>query len=337
MTKGKFSMGKKKVDFIIKIFAFIVAFLIILEGSSLLFFSPKNATGFKNKLQDAYSFVDEPLNTIQIIGVGNSDLYSGFSPYDLWNEYGYTSTICASAQQSIKDSKYLLERAFESQSPKIVIIETDMIYDSNPDKKNEINKTKNLSDRLEKCNPKYFEKDIENIFTIFKFHNKWKANINEARGTYSTHGYRYNSKTVKLNKINYMHETDEKEDISFSNERQMSNLIDYCKQKGADVILVEMPSISSWNYQRHNAVNEYANSKKVPFLDLNLLYDEIGISMENCFRDEGNHLNYRGTKNATRFIGKYIAENYDLKSLSSNKSYQAWNEDYKRFERSTSS
>lgn len=315
---------------LIRIIAFILAFFIILEGCSLIFFSPKSAANFANKLQDAYSFVDEPEGTIQIAGAGNSDLYSGFSPADLWHEFGYTSTICASARQSIQDSQYLMERLFETQSPKLVIIETDMLYDTNPDEKNFIEKTDKLSDLFDRVKPEFFERDVENVFSIFKFHNKWKK-TKAHKSEFSTHGYRYNNKVVKLVSTDYMKETDRIEPVSKINQEQMNKLVSFCRSKGADVLFVVMPSVSSWNYERHNGVEDYAKSINVPFVDLNLHYNDMGISMKTCFRDKGNHLNYKGTKAVTKYLGSYIKQNYSIDKLSSNKNYDSWNKNYSAF------
>ena len=71
----------KKSKEAIRVLAFVLVFFVVLEGLSLTLFSPRQAKGFKNRLQDAYSFMDEQKDTIQIAGFGNSDLYSAFSPH----------------------------------------------------------------------------------------------------------------------------------------------------------------------------------------------------------------------------------------------------------------
>ncbi len=323
---------KQKSIEIIKIIAFVLAFLILLEGSSLMFFSDKQVAGFKNKLQYAYSFAYEPESSIQIACVGNSDLYSGFTPIDLWKEFGYTSAVCASARQSIQESLNLLKRLFKTQSPQIVIIETDMLYDENPEKDNSMTRTDELYDFFESMKPEYFERDIENVFPLFKFHNIWKKFEGTAKKpTFNSHGYRYNNKTCKLKSREYMKSTASAEPISKMNSKQMDKLIAFCQKNNAKVILVEMPSVTSWNYERYNAVAEYARERNVPFLDLNLLYDDIGISMTDCFRDRGNHLNYRGAKAVTEYIGDYISQNYELECLHFDKNYSYWNDDYDNF------
>ena len=93
----------------------------------------------------------------------------------------------------------------------------------------------------------------------------------------------------------------------FKNIQQMDKFIELCKKNNAQVLFVEMPAVASWNYERHNAVQKYADSRGIAFLDINLLYDEVGISMTNCFRDMGNHLNYY----SARAVTQYMAHGYD--------------------------
>lgn len=125
---------KNAVNDCVKIIAFMLAFLLVLEGLSLSVFSGRSAAKFSARLRDAYSFVDEPDDTIQIACIGNSNMYSGFVPFQLWNDYGYTSTVCASPFQSVEESLGLMEKMYKTQSPKLVLVETDMFYGSYPKK-----------------------------------------------------------------------------------------------------------------------------------------------------------------------------------------------------------
>lgn len=320
----------------IRIIAFLTAFLILTQFLSITLFSAKSAAGFSNKLQDAYSFVNEPNNTVQIACIGNSDLYSGFSPLDLWKSTGYTSTVCASARQSIKQSQQLLEKVCKNQKPQAVIIETDMLYDANPKegKKAKI-KSNGISSFFDSLKPEFFENDINNIFSVFQFHNKWKNQSSSASKELQTHGYRYNNKVFKITKTDYMAPTNEREEISKANLKQFAKLMAFCQKENLKVLLVEMPSPSSWNSARHNAVADLAKEYNTDFIDLNLEYDQMNISMENCFRDKGNHLNYAGAKAATEYIGKFIKEKYNLQTPADKAVYDYWNTGYLAFVKST--
>ena len=328
-------MCKKTVSDILKIVSFMLIFTILTYGVSSMFFSEKVASEFKNNLQDAYAFLADAPDTIQIVGVGNSNLYSGFSPLDLWKQYGWTSTVCASVMQSRTDSLELLKLVFETQSPQIVLIETDMLYDHKPKKGNDMEQSNKLLDILRAADPKYFADDIESIFTVFKFHNLWKGKNRGVKSTlYDTHGYKYNTRVYKLKAADYMKKTTKSEPLHKRSVAQTDALLTFCKSKNAAVVLVSMPSPLAWNYERHNAVAQYAEERGVLFVDLNLHYREMELDMRTCFRDKGSHLNYSGAKAATAFLGEYIQGAFTLPAHSGDNAYQSWNADLKKFEAS---
>lgn len=95
-----------------------------------------------------------------------------------------------------------------------------------------------------------------------------------------------------------------------------------------------MPSLTSWNYARHNAVSEISEELGVELLDLNFSYDEIGIDQTNCFRDKGNHLTYEAAAKTTVYLGNYIKENYDLEDHRNDERYSVrWNSDAENFKK----
>lgn len=161
---------KNAINDCVKIIAFVLAFFLVLEGLSLSVFSGRSAAKFSARLRDAYSFVDEPDNTIQIACIGNSNMYSGFVPFQLWNDYGYTSTVCASPFQSVEESLGLMEKMYKTQSPKLVLVETDMFYGSYPKKNSSSKRT--FSDYFGFVKPDYFEDGVRNVFSTFVFHNR---------------------------------------------------------------------------------------------------------------------------------------------------------------------
>lgn len=329
MNKRKIKSKSKEI---FRVLAFVLAFFIVLEALSLAIFSPRQASGFKNRLQNAYSFMDENENTLQIAGFGNSDLYSGFVPLELWNEYGYTSTICASPNQSVNESIEFARLVFEKHSPELVIIETDMLYDEKPYSDSDIKKKGGIKLFLDRVKPDFFERHVEDIFSVFKFHNRWKLkSSNPSHDTLKTHGYRFSNKICTLNVKNYMVKTDEYEPIDAEKLYQLDAFVTLCRENNAKVLLVEMPTMSSWNYERHNAVEQYARANGIAFLDMNLLYEQAGISMTNCFRDEGHHLNYYSASAVTKYIGNYISQNYEIKSAVLDETAEKWNDNYQKF------
>lgn len=325
---------KEKSIEIVKIIAFVLSFFVLLQCLALAGLSEKSATKFNNRKKDAYSFVNDESNTLQIVNIGNSDVYSGVVPLELWRQNGNTSTVCASIHQTVQESTDLMKLIYQQQSPELVIIEADMFYDDDPDVENNIKTSKTLSDFFDRMNPDNFTRKVEGVYTIFKFHNYWQGGKdNKKNAPYNAHGYKYSTEVRKLHPLDYMIPSDETYPIKKVFSEQLDNLIKLCKDNSSKVMILALPSINSWNYARHNSVAEFAKERNIPFLDTNLYLDEIGIDITDCFRDEGNHLNYKGAKAVTEYLGNYIKENYDLEDLRDNKQYSSWNVDLQKFDR----
>ena len=327
-------MEKNKINGMIRVAAFIVIFVVLLEAVSLHFFSEDVATRYSNRMKDAYSFTNEKSGSLQIISVGNSDLYSGITPLELWRRHGWTSSVCASPNQTLQDSIAIMKTVFQTHKPKIVIIETDMFYDHGLRKKRKVKNSDKMAYYFDKWDPEFVDAAMQSMFPIFKFHNYWKGGKTRKNMPFNLHGYKYNEKVRPLKKYNYMKPTDKLDPIKRITEEQVDRLIALCKENGADVLLMELPSINSWNYERHNAVQSFADKRGLRFLDMNMDLDDIGINWKNCFRDiSGSHLNYRGAVAATRYLGIYLANHYALEDRRGNKEYANWNDDIEKFDR----
>ena len=131
---------------------------VLLIGVSLL----GNGLPWQRAADDPYAFMPEPENTVQIACVGNSDLYSGFVPPVLWGNQGYSATVYASARQSLTKSYALLERVFATQSPALVVLETDMLYDQNPQER-EMPRVLARQTRA-----KHLGQDVRNLASVFR-------------------------------------------------------------------------------------------------------------------------------------------------------------------------
>ncbi len=336
--KKAISINKQKVNSFIRIIAFILVFVLLLEALSLTIFSKNNAINMTAKYARSYSYTQEPDNSIQIACLGNSDLYSGFVPTFLWEKYGYTSTILANPRQTPMRSHELLKDLLKTQHPDLVILETDMLYSEDP-KDNAAKKLSNTKYNLDNLfaylNADDFGEKIENHFSIFLFHDRWKRIGRKGKKPFNvnSHGYKFNTDVRKIKKINHMIKTDKSEDIEKESLIYFNKIINLCNQNNIKVMFLEMPSINSWNYERHNAAENLAKSYNIRFVDLNLCFKEMKFDMDSDFRDKGNHLNYFGASKATDYIGSEIKKNYGIEDRRRNKRYEFWHENLKEFKK----
>lgn len=337
MSENKNKQNYKRIAIsCAKVISFILVFVIILEALSLTVFSKNNATKYKNKFQNAYNYVNEVDNSIDIIALGNSNLYSCFCPLKLWDKRGYTSTVIASPRQTVSMSYTMLTEVLRKQSPKMVILDAGMIYEGveltfDDDKK----KTDRLP-VIPYINDNQLTNDIQNHFTVFQLHDNWKRLSSNPKDkgaeTNYNHGFYFNKKikrTVPNKNMNY---TDSVSEFPQDSKVYLDKTVALCKSKGIKLMLINAPSLNEWSYARHNGVKEFAQSNNADYIDFNTL-DDYEINYDKDFRDKGFHMNYYGAKKITNYIGKYINNTYPdlIEDKRENADYSYWNDDKEKF------
>lgn len=298
--------------------------LLVLIVASSYMLAPKDNTaegGIVNP--NANGFFSEPKDSIDIAVVGNSDAYSGFSPLELWNEYGYTSYVSAEGHQTVAQSYSQLKKIMKCHSVKLIILETDGFF---------------TKSKIVESTAKLINASMGSSFLVFQYHDRWKkVKLRELLKApdYTAHctakGQWLSNEVKGYMGGEYMVKTDKREEIPFSTKTSLDMLVKMCRENEVKLLFLELPSQSSWNYKRHNAVKDYADENGITFLDLNIDRESFGFDWKTDTRDGGNHLNNRGARKTTLFIGKYLNENYSLSDHRGDDRFKQWNSDYKEY------
>ena len=183
---------------------------------------------------------------------------------------------------------------------------------------------------------------IETQFSIFTFHDKWKQtkffssddNKKDTKDSVSCdHGYNFNDSIKPAQANDNMNPTDISEPIPEDNLNYLNKMVDLCREKGIDVVLVEMPTQHSWNYYRHNTVQAFADENKLRFIDFNLMFEELQLDIKLDYRDGGDHLNYYGATKTTAYLSDFLNETYSdiLTDKRNDENYSFWEESNKEF------
>lgn len=243
-------------------------------------------------------FLAEPKNSLDIMVYGNSDVYSGFSPEVLSQKFGYTSYASGRMMQNMENINDLLEQTLKCQDPKLIILETDCFFEERSQ----------------------YVSDFNLFANTFIYHSRWKEiklrdfcqRPSRKSNVDVNKGYIRSDLVFKSDyPDDYMGEPNAAAaTITPRNAKEISKFFSICHQNNIKVLLVELPSPSSWDYTKHNAVQKIADQYKLPFMDLNINRDAYGLDMKTDFRDNGNHLNNSGAVKATEYIGSYIKDNY---------------------------
>lgn len=124
-----------------------------------------------------------------------------------------------------------------------------------------------------------------------------------------------------------MQATQEEASIPEVAKQSLKACIEICRDNGAQVVLLSIPSPNDWSMKRHNAAARLSDELGVELLDLNLCMEEIGLDWSKYTCDEGHHMNYRGAEKISRYLGNYLAETGLLRDRRDDKDYRQWNAD----------
>lgn len=291
---------------------FFAGLLILLFVISILFKENCNLKG--SPYEDVLS---EPTDTLDYLVIGDSECASSISPMEIWNSYGYTGYNCGVPGQQMQDTYYMLEEVLQNQSPKVVLLETNIFY----------------------RNPKFYKKIVnfsgsvtKRVFSIFEYHNLWKYfSLNAdstAENTYSNplKGLRYNTSVEPYSKGPYIHETGNTAVIDKLPLFYLNKIVELCDEQGIQLILYSVPSPLCWSYAKHNRTADFAEANNLAYVDLNLHSDELGIDWSSDTRDHGDHLNFCGAKKVTNYMGEYLSQHCNLTDHRHEENYSSWND-----------
>src|SRR5574344_124923 len=333
----------------IKVLIFVSIFLIILHciGSIL------NTTGtFKEWYQSnaITDFYKQKNNTIDVMFIGNSEIYSSISPLEIYKNNGITGYALSKPGQKIWSSYYFLIETSKTQSPKVMFLSVGDFF-SDVESQDEMSKRKAIDSlKLSKnkinmildkdYNFSNYEK-LSCIFPAIRYHSRWskiteqdirkivKKNEETYKGyliSYIKNSYKgKNTKISRKNKenSNFRAKGEEDKEISPEVKEKLYKIKNIYKKNNCKLILFKAPEPTIWNEDKHEIIYNFAEENGLEFLDFN--QDGIvEIDWKNDTYDGGNHLNENGAEKVSFYIGEYLKEKYKLTNHKNDNEYKEW-------------
>ena len=294
--------------------AFFLVFAVIFTLIAPVFY-PKDNSGFSGIHEEhAKGFLAEPENSIDVLFLGDSEAYSAFLPLKLWEDQGITSYVCSTGNQVMYQSLSYLKRVFREQKPQIVIFETNALY-----------REFALADMISHAG--------EELVPFLRYHDRWKkltfADLTqpvEHRHLVRDKGYAFHMEEDPADTAGYMIPTEEAQPVPVINGAYLAKIQDFCREQNVELILVSTPSTVNWSTYYHNGTQALAQELEIPFVDMNLMPEEIPIDWQKDSYDAGNHLNYYGACKVTAYMGQYFRETGLFADKRQDAAYAGWND-----------
>lgn len=304
-------MTKKEIC---KVIGFLAVLLFALYGCSLICF--RNLRGFN----DHEDFYDCEEDTVDVIFVGGSMSYSGFSPMELYEKYGISSYNFGTSNQSMLAGYLWTMEACEHQNVKVVVVEAMEVPMSHGEVATDVRSlfSMGMNHNYRKLAGVYKRNALNVLLPVFILHDEWKIDADTLMNPEETDYLRgyvpINSCAGEAYQDSILAE--DPEATTYLNFTYVDKLREYCEERGIRLIFVKtlMASndVNHWDDGCHNRLQEYTQEYGIPFLDFNTAQyrDAAGLMISEDVAADLRHMNVSGAGKVTDYMGEYLLDNY---------------------------
>lgn len=290
-----------------------------------------------------HSYYELEPDTLDVLCLGSSHLYYGFYPNVLWEEYGITSYVMGSPQQTVATSYLLLKEALQYQKPEVVLLESyyfwyDGLYTDDARLRQAFDGVR-LGDvkreMVETFLPELSWKDKLSYYLPFlKYHSRWDSLKNQDFHPKSfLHGANLDYGVIENEDPGLSIDPVEIPEVNLDYFEKIAAL---CEENDIELVVFATPFGVDEKWERYATrqgttltLETYLEEREIPFL----FYQKTGeaqIDFSQDFRDE-THLNAQGAGKIARAAGAYLKEQYDLEDHRGDSAYEKWESDYEEY------
>lgn len=321
---------------------------LLLPAVLLILLMPVNDFGDAPRIQNFY--LEEP-DSLDMIIIGSSEDYAGFSPVLAYEEYGFTSYPYVFSANDFSLFKGQLEEALRVQSPQLVIVDIGEVVHPRGDEYDTVYRQFMAGIPLSKHKIQLFreygdpEECLSYFFPFIVNHGKAtpqkmleyiKLNMaTRRRGfsllkgtvTFTGSGETWDGPYVTPMNTTGDHSTTE---IDPQVRVDLQAMLEACKaHPEVQYLFINYPHRITTEeryreYQQINAMGEMIESNGFDFLNLESMLDDIGLVPETDFYNNP-HLNLYGQYKVTRFLCEILTKEYNLQGRAlSQKTRENW-------------
>lgn len=285
--------------------------------------------------QNLMGFYAEEENSLDVVFIGSSSLWTSVNPLTIWSQKGIASYVIATSAQRPSSLLYLLREAVKYQKNAVYFLDISTLkYEEELWKQQNEGSLRRVTDGLKyswnriQCNweqTKGKEDRLSYFFDIIKYHSEWKnlySNLSHWNFKLENKYKGYMLKDV-FEPVVDTWKVEEVRPISSEAETVLKRLLNYCKEKQLPVEFTLAVSTGT-SYGMSQYLKKIVESYGFELLIFNEYTKEMGINYSYDFMDAG-HLNVGGAEKATTFLANYIAEKYQIKDKRKETEYKSWN------------
>ncbi len=297
------------------------------------------------------NFYREQADSLDVVLVGSSLFYNGYSAPLAWKEGGYTSYVLATSGVPMGVIKSMVKEVRRTQDPKVILIDLNsVIYDEQMETRegmirywiDNMPDSENKEEVIRELIPE--EEQITYRIPLLKYHDNWKQllpclklSMLELRAQWSgenlvTMGMQTSTKHPKQRKLKSVHGYTKQKELHSLSGRRFQELLDYLKEENVDhAVFVAMPKFYDDKHLQDrellNRAMDMARKAGFRVYDFDVQTETIGLDPYHDYFDY-DHLNLFGQQKMTRFLIKRLKQDFDLKREYDHAAKIRWEKEY---------
>jgi len=283
------------------------------------------------------NFYREPENSIDVMCFGSSHVFENINTGTLWDEYGIASFDLCGSVQPLWNTYYYMKEALKYQTPCVMVLDVYRALEENDfiDSSRIIKNTYGLKLSKDKINAVKIsapdEEWLNYLLDYPTYHSRYtdisSADFLPYLGTANWKywkGFGINTGRTELEMPEGLTLITERKELSEKTREYLEKIIALSKSRNIPLLLISTPYQANENDQKkYNEVARIAEANNIPFINYNLLYNEIGLDFSSDFADR-DHLNHTGNIKFTRYFAQYLKSNYEIPDRRGNASYESY-------------
>ncbi len=304
----------------LRIAAVVISIAVLFVLQQLLM--PKYMSGIYEGAMISEYYQSEKNHQIAIIG--DCEVYENISPITLWREYGYTSFIRGSAQQTVWQSYYLLEDTLRYETPELVIFNVLSLKFNEPQNeaynRMSIDGMRLSTSKLGAAKASMMPEEtlMSYIFPILRYHERWKElTMDDVKYIFKPRQVTHNGFLMRMDvkPVTVIPKGNKLKNYQFGETayEYLDKITELCRSKGIPLLLIKAPSIFPyWYPEWEEQMEQYAKNNSLTYINTLEISEQIGIDFNTDTYDAGLHLNCQGAEKLSQYLGGEISRLYGL-------------------------
>ena len=347
-------MKKLKRFGMICCFSMVLAYVLVAVNEVVRYKEPYGIVQYEG-------FYEQEKNTVDVLFLGTSHVYSNIDPAYIYDETGILSYDLATGGAEIRSTYYSFKQALKYQKPKVVVVEIFGAVrddDHQMQQREIVDATYKLKDPLIKYEAlKAVCDDTENsvleFWLAFPWYHTLYSDINrfdfsDYSNTICFNGNKYTYLYPKGNLKAYKGATTllttapceqivdarsivDENPLTEKADEYIRKIIELAQKNNISICFLSSPfqALTEEMQRKINYIkNTICSERGCEFIDANCYIEEFGIDWTSDAGDAG-HLNYKGSNKYSRWLSKILSSKYELENKKGAEEAVSWDDNLK--------